>query len=178
MVLLFAMIGPDQLNHLLEVWTKLQAVAEEGGQPDPAIMEGLPAGRLLLWLLMVFVVFVAVKWMTFIAAPQIIFSGVDPISAMRSSLRACLRNWAAMVVFYLLSGITIFAVAVGLLLFVSILQFIIGATLAIMLWQFVLMAVLMPLLAGAVYHAWQQMLGATEAVTITEAVAPTAHFEA
>ena len=176
--LLFALIGPDQLNHLLEVWAKLQAAAEEGGQPDPAIMDGLPAGRLLLWLLIVFVVFVAVKWMTFVAAPQVIFCGVDPISAMRNSLRACLRNWAAMLVFYLLAGITIFAVAIGLLFFVSVLQLIIGAALALMLWQFVLMAVLMPLLAGAVYHAWQQMLGAPEAETTAEVALPTTHFEA
>ena len=50
--------------------------------------------------------------------------------------------------------------------------------LALMLWQFVLMAVLMPLLAGAVYHAWQQMLGAPEAETTAEVALPTTHFEA
>ena len=41
-----------------------------------------------------------------------------------------------------------------------------------------MMAVLMPLLAGAVYHAWQQMLGTPEAATTTEVPAPATHFEA
>lgn len=157
--LLFVLVGTEQLQHLADVYQKMQTIAEAGGQPDPSLVEGLPAGRLLLWLLLVAIVFVAVKWMTFIASPQILFSDTHVMEAMRNSLRACLHNWAAMLVFYLLAGIAIFAVGVGSLLVASILALAVGATIAMGLWQFTLMAVVMPVLAGAAYAAWRQMLG-------------------
>lgn len=157
-LLLLAMIGPDQLKHLGEVWVQMQTVAAEGGQPDPSLVKDLPAGRLLLWLLLVAITFVVIKWMTFIAAPQILFTGTDAIGAMRNSLRACLHNWTAMLVFYLLAGIAIFAITFGSLLLMAILQLITGPVIAVLLWQLVLLAVLTPVLAGAMYTAWRQMM--------------------
>ncbi|KAF1720248.1 BPSS1780 family membrane protein [Pseudoxanthomonas wuyuanensis] len=160
--LLLAMVGTDQLKQLADVWMQMQAIAEAGGQPDPSLVEELPAGRLLLWLLLVALTFVAVKWMTFVAAPQIVFSGAQAWTAMRTSLRACARNWTAMLVFYLLAGIAIFAITLGLLLLTSLVQLIGGATLALLVWQLLLMAVLMPVLAGAMYTAWRQMLAGAD----------------
>jgi hypothetical protein len=160
--LLFVVVGTEQLKHLSDVMAQMQVIAESGGKADPSMLEGLPVGRLLLWVLLVLVSFVAVKWMTFVAAPQILFSGNDALSSMRNSLRACLHNWTAMLVFYLLAGIAIFAISVGLLLVASLLQLVVGATLAVLFWQLMLMAVLMPVLAGAAYYAWRQMMGASE----------------
>lgn len=157
--LLFALVGTEQLQHLADVYRQMQAIAEAGGQPDPSLVEGLPAGRLLLWLLLVAIVFVAVKWMTFIASPQILFSGTHVADAMRTSLRACAHNWPAMLVFYLLAGIALFAIGMGSLLVASLLQLVVGAMVAMALWQFALMAIVMPVLAGAAYAAWRQMLG-------------------
>lgn len=157
-LLLLVMIGPDQLKHLGDVWVQMQTVAAEGGQPDPSLVKDLPAGRLLLWLLLVAITFVVIKWMTFIAAPQILFTGTDAISAMRNSLRACVHNWTAMLVFYLLAGIAIFAITFGSLLLVAILQLVAGPVIAVLLWQLVLLAVLTPVLAGAMYTAWRQMM--------------------
>ncbi|KRG68272.1 BPSS1780 family membrane protein [Pseudoxanthomonas dokdonensis] len=177
--LLFAMIGSDQLKHLADVWLQMQAIAEAGGQPDPSLVEGLPAGRLLLWFALVIATFVAIKWMTFIAAPQILFDGVPAWTAMRNSLRACLHNWPAMLVFYLLAGIAIFVTMMGTFMLALVLQLAVGAALAMMLWQLLLLAVLMPLLAGAMYAAWRQMLGRPDVVA-PGVVAPSApsHFEA
>ena len=45
----------------------------------------------------------------------------------------------------------------------SLLALVLGRTLAMGLWQFVLMAVVMPVLAGAAYAAWRQMLGGSPA---------------
>lgn len=160
--LLLVMVGTDQLKQLADVWMQMQAVAEAGGQPDPSLVENLPAGRLLLWLLLVALSFVAVKWMTFIAAPQILFSGANAWPAMRTSLRACAHNWTAMLVFYLLAGIAIFAITLGLLLLSMLAQLVGGATLALLVWQLLLMAVLMPVLAGSMYTAWRQMLAGAE----------------
>lgn len=175
-LLLFVMIGAEELKHLADVWAQMQAVAAAGGQPDPKLVESLPAGRLLLWLLLVAVTFVAIKWMTFIAAPQILFSGTDAISAMRNSLRACLHNWPAMLMFYLLAGFTIFAFSFGSFVLATIVQLIAGPTVAILLWQLLLLAVLTPVLAGAMYTAWRQMMVAGAVPSATPA-APT-HFEA
>lgn len=175
-LLLLLMIGQEQIAHLADVWVKLQAIAAAGGQPDPELVKDLPAGRLLLWLLAVAVTFVATKWMTFIAGPQILFAGTDAIGAMRNSLRACLHNWTAMLVFYLLAGIGIFTVTVGSLFVAGVLQLVTGPTIAILLWQLVLLAVLMPVLAGAMYVAWRQMMGAAGATTA--APLPPTHFEA
>lgn len=169
-VLLFVLVGADQLQHLAEVLQKMQAIAEAGGQPDPeatrAMVESLPAGRLLLWLLLVAAAFVAVKWATFVASPQILFSGAHVLDAMRNSLRACLRNWPAMLVFYLVAGIAIFAVGMGSLLLASLLQLLLGPMVAVVLWQFALMGVLMPVLAGAAYAAWRQMLAGGGAASV------------
>lgn len=176
-LLLLVMIGPDQLKHLGEVWVQMQAVAAEGGQPDPALVKDLPAGRLLLWMLLVAVTFVGIKWMTFIAAPQILFTGTDAVTAMRNSLRACAHNWTAMLVFYLLAGIAIFAITFGSLLLVAVLQLVAGPVIAVLLWQLVLLAVLTPVLAGAMYTAWRQMLTPAGAPTST-AASSTTHIEA
>ncbi len=175
-LLLLVMIGPDQLKHLGEVWVQMQAVAAEGGQPDPALVKDLPAGRLLLWMLLVAVTFVGIKWMTFIAAPQILFTGTDAVTAMRNSLRACAHNWTAMLVFYLLAGIAIFAITFGSLLLVAMLQLVAGPVIAVLLWQLVLLAVLTPVLAGAMYTAWRQMLTPAGAPTST-AASSTTHIE-
>jgi hypothetical protein len=163
--LLFVLVGTEQLQHLADVYQKMQAIAEAGGQPDPSLVEGLPAGRLLLWLLLVTIVFVAVKWMTFVASPQILFSGTRVVDAMRNSLRACAQNWPAMLVFYLLAGIAIFAIGMGSFMVALLLQLLLGPLIAMALWQFTLMAVVMPVLAGAAYTAWQQMLGEGTAIT-------------
>ncbi|UOV03163.1 BPSS1780 family membrane protein [Pseudoxanthomonas mexicana] len=172
--LLFVMVGTEQLQHLREVYQQMQVIAAAGGEPDPSLVAGLPAGRLLLWLLLVAVVFVAVKWMTFIASPQILFSNTHVVDAMRNSLRACVHNWTAMLVFYLLAGIAIFAVGMGTLLLALLLALVLGPTLAMGLWQFVLMAIVMPVLAGAAYTAWRQMLGTG---TAQASAAPPAQIE-
>ncbi|MBB3276412.1 MULTISPECIES: BPSS1780 family membrane protein [unclassified Pseudoxanthomonas] len=175
-LLLLAMIGPDQLKHLGEVWVQMQTVAAEGGQPDPSLVKDLPAGRLLLWLLLVAITFVGIKWMTFIAAPQILFTRADAITAMRNSLRACVHNWTAMLVFYLLAGIAIFAITFGSMLLLVILQLVAGPIIAALLWQLVLLAVLTPVLAGAMYTAWRQMM--TTAGSAAPSTAPaTTHIE-
>lgn len=161
--LLFVLVGRDELAHVAEVLQKIQVIAEAGGQPDPALVQDLPAGRLLLWLLLVAVAFVAAKWMTFVATPQILFSGADAWTAMRTSLRACARNWPAMLVFYLVAGVAVFAITMGLFLVASLLQLVLGPALAVALWQFALFAVLLPVLTGAAYVAWKQMLGSTAA---------------
>ncbi len=177
-LLLVLMIGPAELQKLGEVMTTLQATAQAGGQPDPELMRSLPVGRLFLWMLMLFAVVIAVSLFTFVAVPDIVFGGRGGFDAMRNSFRACLHNLSAMVVFYLLLFVALFAISFGVQLLSMTVQLVAGQTAAIWLSNLLMMGVLMPLLAGSVYHAWRQMLGATEAATTTDVAAPATHFEA
>ena len=177
-LLLILMIGPAELQKLSEVMTTLQATAQAGGQPDPELMRSLPVGRLFLWMLMLFAVVIAVSLFTFVAVPDIVFGGRGGFEAMRNSFRACLHNLSAMVVFYLLLFVALFAISFGVQLLSMTVQLFAGQTAAIWLSNLLMMGVLMPLLAGSVYHAWRQMLGAPEAVTTTDVAAPATHFEA
>ena len=177
-LLLVLMIGPAELQKLGEVMTTLQATAQAGGQPDPELMRSLPVGRLFLWMLLLFAVVIAVSLFTFVAVPDIVFGGRGGFDAMRNSFRACLHNLSAMVVFYLLLFVALFAISFGVQLLSMTVQLFAGPTAAIWLSNLLMMGVLMPLLAGSVYHAWRQMLSAPDVVTTNEVAAPATHFEA
>lgn len=157
--LLFAMIGAEGFQQLREVMGKLQETALAGAQPDPELMRSLPVGRLFLWMLMLFAAVIVVSLVTFVAVPDIVFGGNRGFVAMRNSLRACLHNLLAMLVFYVLLFIAFFAMSFGIQLLAMVVQLVAGATAALWISNLLLMAVLMPVMAGAVFHAWRQMLG-------------------
>ena len=171
--LLFAMIGADGFQQLREVMGKLQETAQAGGQPDPELMRSLPVGRLFLWMLMLFAGVIVVSLVTFVAVPDIVFGGNRGFAAMRNSFRACGHNLLAMLVFYVLLFIAFFMMSFGIQLLSMAVQLVAGPLAAAWISNLLLMAVLMPVMAGAVFYAWRQMLGG-------DATAPTAqaHLEA
>lgn len=171
--LLFAMIGADGFQQLREVMGKLQETAAAGGQPDPELVRSLPVGRLFLWMLLLFAAVIVVSLVTFVAVPDIVFGGSRGFAAMRNSLRACLHNLLAMLVFYVLLFIAFFMMSFGIQLLSMVVQLVAGPTAGMWVSNLLLMAVLMPLMAGAVFHAWRQMLGGNEA-----AVPAQTHLEA
>lgn len=171
--LLFAMIGADGFQQLREVMGKLQETAVAGRQPDPELMRSLPVGRLFLWMLMLFAGVIVVSLVTFVAVPDIVFGGNRGLAAMRNSFRACGHNLLAMLVFYVLLFIAFFMMSFGIQLLSMVVQLVAGPMAAAWISNLLLMAVLMPVMAGAVFYAWRQMLGG-------DATAPTAqaHLEA
>jgi uncharacterized membrane protein len=173
--LLIAMIGSSGLQNLAEVVAKLQETAQAGGQPDPELVRALPVGRLFLWMLMLFAAVIAMSLVTFVAVPDIVFGGNGGFNAMRNSFRACVHNFPALFVFYVLLFIALFALSIGIQLLALVGQIVAGPTAGMWISNLLLMAVLMPLMAGAVYHAWRQMLGA--GTTMDSAPAHT-HLEA
>jgi uncharacterized membrane protein len=174
-VLLVVMIGPAELQHLAEVVAKLQETAQTGGQPDPALVQALPVGRLFLWMLMLFAAVIVMSLLTFVAVPDIVFGGNGGITAMRNSFRACVQNLLAMLVFYVLLFIALFALSIGIQMLAMVVQLVAGPTVGMWVSNLLLMAVLMPLMAGAVFYAWRQMLGGGAEST---APAAQAHLEA
>ena len=177
-VLLLVLVGSEQLQALARVSNELNAMAQSGQQPSPeqveALVATLPAGRILLWLLLGVVAAIAVAMTVFVSVPRILFEHRDGLPSMRDSLRACLHNLPAMAVFFLLVMVSLFAIYFAVLVVTLVLQLLAGPMLAMWVAQVLMMSVLMPLLAGAVYTAWQQMFAGLEAVA-----APVAgHLEA
>jgi len=164
--LLLVMIGPAQLQQLAEVMTELQRSAQAGAQPDPDLVRSLPVGRLFLWMLLMFAALLAISLVTFVAVPGIMLGGNDGITAMRDSFRACLHNLTALVVFYVLLLIALFAISFAVQLVSLLVQLVAGPDAGMWVSNLLLMAVLMPLLAGAVFYAWRQMLGVSEAAPL------------
>lgn len=161
--LLLVLVGNDGLRQLSEVMLKLNELSQSGAQPDPAQIEALvatlPAGRILLWLLLLLASFAALTLALFVMPPQVMFGHIGGWHALRRSLRSSLRNLPAMLVFFVLAFIAIFAIYFAVMIVALVIGLVAGQALAAMVAQMLLMAVLMPVFAGAVYAAWKQMLG-------------------
>lgn len=156
-VLFVVLVGSDGMQRVFEVAAKIQAAQAAGQQPDPALVQDLPVGRVLLCLLLAMAAVPVVACLLFVAVPQVIFSGSPGLAAMRTSLRACLHNLPALLVFLLLLFVTLLALSVGVQIVAMVLQLLLGTTAAVFAANLLMMAVLMPLLAGAAYFAWKQM---------------------
>lgn len=164
-VLLLLLLGSEGLRQLGEVTTRINEMSQSGAQPDPAAIESLiatlPAGRILLWLLLVIAGFAAMTLALFTLTPQVMFDRRSGFAAMRDSLRACLHNLLPMLVFFVLGVVAVFAIYFGVMMIALIAQLIGGPMLGLWVAQLLLMAVAMPVFAGAVYAAWKQMFGAS-----------------
>jgi hypothetical protein len=158
-LLLVALLGSEGVQQLQAVIADLEQQAASGGQPDPALVAQLPAGRLLVWLLLLVAGGLVASLLVFVAVPDVTFAGHRGGEAMLNSLRACLHNLPAVVVFYLL----LFIVLVPLLVVVQLLglavSMVVGQMIGVVLTNVLLMGVLLPLLGGCVASAWRQMLG-------------------
>lgn len=156
-VMLFAMIGVEQLQQLMRVMEQMQT------NPDPQLAENLPAGRMFAWLLLALAVGVLAGLFTFVAIPEVMFTDRRAFDAMALSFRTCLRNIGALAVMLLLTLIAMIAISLAVQLVVVLLGLVIGVQAAMFAGQLLLMAVVLPVMAGAVYHAWRQMLQDDEA---------------
>ncbi len=167
--LLLVLVGTDGLQRLSEVMLKLNEISQSGVQPEPAQIESLvatlPAGRILLWLLLLLATFAALTLALFVMPPQVMFQRSTGMHALRESLRASLHNLPAMLVFFVLAFIAIFAIYFAVMIVAMIVGLVAGQTAALAIAQLLLMAVLMPVFAGSVYAAWKQMLAPANAGT-------------
>ena len=165
--LLLVLVGSDGLQRLSDVMLRINELSQSGAQPDPAQIEALvatlPAGRILLWLLLMLATFAALTLALFVMPPQVMFQRTGGWHALRRSLRSSLHNLPAMLVFFVLAFIAIFAIYFAVMILAVIVGLVAGQTAAMAVAQLLLMAVLMPVFAGAVYAACTQMLGPTAA---------------
>ncbi len=162
-VLLVVMVGPQQLQQISQVMVELQT------NPDPALMESLPVGRLFGWMLAALVVGVVAGFSTFIAIPEVMFTDRGALAAMGKSLRACLRNLGAMIVLMVLMVIAMIAFSLALQLVGMLLTLVVGAQASMFAIQVLLMAVLLPVMSGAAYLGWRQMTADAPALPVASA---------
>lgn len=158
-LLLMALLGSEGVQQLQTVIAHLEQQAASGNQPDPEMIARLPAARLLLWLLLLIAGGLVASLLVFVAVPDVTFAGRRGGQAMLNSLRACLHNLPAVVLFYLL----LFIVLVPLLVVVQLLglavSMVAGQMIGVLLTNMLLMGAMLPLIAGCVASAWRQMLG-------------------
>jgi hypothetical protein len=158
-LLLMALLGSEGVQQLQTVIAHLEEQAASGNQPDPEMIARLPAARLLLWLLLLIAGGLMASLLVFVAVPDVTFAGRRGGQAMLNSLRACLHNLPAVVLFYLL----LFIVLVPLLVVVQLLglavSMVAGQMIGVLLTNMLLMGAMLPLIAGCVASAWRQMLG-------------------
>ena len=96
---------------------------------------------------------------TFIAIPDVMFTDRGAFAAMGASFRACVRNLPAVLLLIVLMFIAVIAISIGVNILTALIGFAIGQAAALFVGQLLMMAVLMPVMAGTIYHAWRQMLG-------------------
>ncbi len=167
--LLYVIVGPANIEKLIEFWVKLQTQAQTQGQIDPDLMaemmRDLPAGRLGLWFIAVAAIAFGAIFFTLTIIPDIMFTDVRLVAAMQRSYRACTQNFLALLMFLLLGFVVMMAFAIGLGI-LSGLAGLIGGDIATLLLNAIGNGVFVAFITGAMYFAWKQMLGGDTAPTV------------
>ena len=122
------------------------ALVGAGGGDASALGAGLGAGG-LLFVLLALAIGLAAYALVFFAVPQVMLTGAEPIAAMGDSLRACLGNAGAFLLFFFLLLLS----TMGLSLLVAWLPTLLGQLLA--------MTLLVPVVSAALYFAWRDVYG-------------------
>lgn len=153
-VLLVVLIGPTAMQAMIVAMEQAQ-----GQNPDPTLFDGFPMGRFALWFLGAIVIGVVAYTFTFLFPAQVMLEGARPFAAMKRSFQACMANIGAFIVFIVLLLIVAVAILIGAQIVGLILGIFGGEMVAAIGAQLLMMTVLMPVMMGAVYYAWRQLLG-------------------
>lgn len=153
-LLLFVVVGAADLQKLVTAVEQTQGQAD----PDPSLIAGLPVGKLMLWLVVAVTVGIVAGFFTFTAIPDMMFRNARAFDAMKRSFRACVGSLPALVVFFVLLLIAAIAITLVVQLIGFVVRLVAGDTAMLFVSQVLMMAVLMPVVTGAMYHAWKQMV--------------------
>lgn len=156
--LLYLLVGQENMLKISELMAKIQAQAQTGAPVDPNLLLQLPTGRLFAWMLLTMAILLATLFLTFTVVPDLMFADVRLLAAMKRSLRACLGNLPAMLVFMVLALVVMFAVGIGLGIVIGLLQLVLGQAGA-MVGNALGNGVMICYVAATMYVAWKQMLG-------------------
>jgi len=162
MIVLLGVLGIEGVQQLLRAMVQLGPIAAFNASLDSvqmqALVEPLPFGSLLLWLVWGTLIFAMLLLILWVMLPLVMFENINGIRALRYSLYACAYNPGAMGVCALSLCAVLGGVYFVLVQAIDALTGVVDPRLAVLLAQLVMIAVLMPLLAGAMYAAWKHML--------------------
>ena len=167
LVLLYALVGQENIEKLSALMAKLQTQAESGAQIDPNLLLDMPIGRLMVWMVLVIGIGFISLFLTLTVVPDMLFTDVRLVPAMKRSFAACLRNLPALLVFMLLGAVLVFAVAIGFGILLGTVALIAGDT-ALLVGNALLNGFFVCFIACAMYFAWKQMLGEGETTAAAE----------
>lgn len=174
-LLLIALIGPEGAQQTNEVMLKLRELSASGAPPDPqqatALISALPVLRIMLWVLVVVTITPVVILLVMVAMAEVVFRDRGGMAALRASLSVNLRNFPALVVFSVLLTILMFVLNLAFNMAGVFIQLVLGPAVAVLLINAAMVGSLMPIIAGAAYTAWRQMLDGN-APASTEGSAP------
>ncbi|WP_421567645.1 BPSS1780 family membrane protein [Stenotrophomonas sp. PD6] len=159
--LLYLMLGADGLSASADMFRKMQELQQSGATPSNeqtlALMAGVPVVRILVWMLLAFVTFVALSMAMFTQPALVVFDHQSGMHALRMSLQGCIRNFGAMAVFMLLGLIAAMCIYFLVAIMMQLALLVGGMGAAAFVVQLAMATVIMPLYVGAVYAAWKQM---------------------
>ncbi len=163
MLLLGWIIGFEEFERLAQsLQTLQQTIQTDPNAVTPEALMGLPIGRLILWLGLALGVVVAIGLLTFTLLPDMLFGDADFGTALQRSVRVCLANLPAMIVFtfamLFLSACILGGMGPISLVLMAVLGPV-GASLAI---NALIVAVLIPISINAMYLGWKQLFGAED----------------
>jgi hypothetical protein len=168
LALLYVMLGQANVAKLMEFSVKLQTEAQTKGTIDPNLMASLvrdlPLERLALWFIAVAAIGFGTIFFTLTVLPDMMFTNVRLIGAMKRSYRACTQNVLALLLFLIMGFVVMIAFSVGLGI-LGALASLIGGDIALLIVNAIGNGIFVAFLAGAMYFAWKQMLGGDTAPT-------------
>jgi hypothetical protein len=171
LALLYVIVGQENVEKLMALSVKLQTEAQTKGTIDPELaaelMRDLPVGRLFLWIVAVFAIGFGAIFFTLTIVPDMMFTEVRLVEAMRRSYRACTQNFLALLVFLVMGFVVMIAFSVGLGI-LGALAGLIGGDTAMLALNALGNGVFVAFIAGAMYFAWKQMLGGGTAAPAAE----------
>jgi hypothetical protein len=160
-VLVFALlgwiVGVEEFENFMKAMQRLQANGP--GAIAPEALAGLPLGAVMLWFVVAIAAVIAIGLLTFTLLPDMIFGDVSLFDALKRSVRACLQNLPAMLMFTLAIA-AVGAVSMALaFVFGGVLILLFGQIAGALGLEAIFVALLVPISTNAIYLGWKRLLG-------------------
>lgn len=154
-ILLYVMVGTDDLSHTLQVLEAIQNKPEAQAE----LMKTLPLAAFGRWALVSLVLGLLAAMFSFLAIPQILFNDRRAVDAMRDSFRGVTGNLVTIVLGFIFFVITTLAILVGFMIISALISVLAGRGAADLVGSFLQILVLLPLQALITYAAWKSIFG-------------------
>ncbi len=156
-MLLSWLVGFEEAERFAKALQEIQAGGAEAITPDA--LSTLPLGAIALWVGAAIAVVIAIGLLTFTMVPDMIFGDVGLPAALGRSVRACLRNLPAMLLFTIAMSVVGALAMVITGAFGMLLVPLLGQAAAGLFLNAIFVALLAPISTNAIYLGWKQLFG-------------------